>query len=468
MSARPSAQIERWIAILACVVSVPLVLFAAASVHLRYVADDFCLANGAIRGGVLGWTAQMYVGWSGNVLTFVLGGLNGTLGMNAQPLSWCLLLAVWWLGTFGALRQVLRGRCPAGGRALAALLTSTALVAVIAASPNLYQSIYWQAGRLVYLLPIELSSVTLWLVLQERVRGTAQVLLVGLLQLAASVTSVSYAVAAVAILLCLRVALRGGRLAHVLSAAVVGAVIGLEVLVVAPGNAIRRAWFPAPDIAHALACTVGAAPVAVVRPLLVAPLPVVAVLMLCAIAGLRLDRGPVPGLRWLLAGPLAALAATLLAYAPACYAASGPLPDRATFVPGALTIVFLSLTAYGLGCRSSNAHETGISRMSVAGATLIVALLAGAATQGSLQALGVGARMSALAAAWDLRDRRMRDRVAIGKRHVVAAPLGSFFDLPDLSDDPRDGVNVCFAGYYGFASVVVPKPRRPDNALKSR
>ena len=170
------------LAALLVAVSTPVVLFAAASVHIRYMADDFLLANGVRQFGVLGWAERMYVGWSGNVPTFVLGGLNASLGLQSQPFSAVLLSAVWWLATFAALCKVLHGRGVARARLLSALLTSSFLLAVVATSPNVYQSVYWQAGRLVNLLPIQLSSVTLWLLLQERIRGATQALLVGLVQ----------------------------------------------------------------------------------------------------------------------------------------------------------------------------------------------------------------------------------------------------------------------------------------------
>jgi hypothetical protein len=401
----------------------------------------------------------MYVGWSGNVSTFLLGGMNTSFGLKAQPFSCVFLLVVWWLATFGALRKALHGRCVVSDNALSAALTSTLLLAVLAASPNIYQSVYWQAGRLVYLLPIQLSSITLWLVLQERIRGTTQALLVGLVQAAASMTSVSYVLVAVVGLPCIGIALRKGRRAGVLSAATLGALVGLLVLVAAPGNAIRRSFFPPPDFERALVCALSAAPTCIVRPWLRAPLPLLAAVVLSGMAGFRFDRGPSPSGRWLLAGPVAALGASFLAYAPACYAASVPLPDRAVFVPSALTIACLAVFAYGLGRRFSRVGEAGGGRLSIVSTTLLVALLAGAASHGIVQALDTRERMAALAAAWDVRDRRIREKIAVGRRHIVAPSLAAFFDLPDLSDDPRDGVNLCIAGYYSIGSIVASHDR---------
>jgi hypothetical protein len=399
----------------------------------------------------------MYVGWSGNVPTFVLGGLNASLGLQAQPCSFLLLWAVWWLATFGALCRVLYGRGVANARLLAALLASSFLLAVVATSPNIYQSVYWQAGRLVYLLPVQLSSVTLWLLLQDRIRGVAQALLVGLVQAVASATSLSYALITFPVAVCLRAVLWKGRRPQALSGLAVGALIGLVVLVAAPGNAVRRGHFPPPDIAPALACTAGAVSTGLVRPWLEAPLPFLGVLVLSAVTGSRFDRGPKIQGRWLLAGPLALAGASVLAHWPACYAASVPLPARALLVPNALGIVVLAVTAYGLGRASGQDAGSAEVRPALVRIALLVTLLGGAATHGIFQALNTRERMSALARAWDLRDQRVREKVRIGKRHVVAAPLTHFYDLPDLSTDSRDGVNVCMAGYYSIESIVVPR-----------
>ncbi len=160
MTVALKSRIKTLIAGLLVATSVPILLFASASAHIRYMNDDFCLASGARSLGVTGWTARMYVGWSGNVTTFLLGGVNASLGLQAQPYSFLLLLAVWWLAAFGALGRGLQARGVASPRLLAALLTSGFLLAVVATSPNIYQSVYWQAGRLVYLLPVQLSAVT--------------------------------------------------------------------------------------------------------------------------------------------------------------------------------------------------------------------------------------------------------------------------------------------------------------------
>ena len=461
MRVAPRSRIDVTLAALLVAVSTPLVLFAAASFYIRYMNDDFCLASGARSLGVPDWAARMYVGWSGNVTTFLLGGLNASLGLQAQPYSFLLLSAVWWLAAFGALGKMLQRRGVASARLLAALLTSSVLLAVVATSPNIYQSVYWQAGRLVYLLPVQLSAVTLWLMVQDRIRGVTQALLVGLVQAAASATSVSYALIAFLGLLFLRFALRKGRRAHALSVATVGALIGLVVLVAAPGNAVRRSHFPPPDLFSALACTAGAASTGIVRPWLEAPLPLLAVLALSAVAGSCFDRGPTFRGRWLLAGLLATAGASALAQWPACYAASAPLPDRALLVPNAFAIALLAATSWGLGRASCPQAGSGEARPTFVGIALVSALLAAAAADGVLRALDMRERMSAAATAWDLRDRHVREKARIGKRHVLAPPLGHVFDLPDLSRDPRTGENLCTAGYYSIESITVRPARTP-------
>jgi hypothetical protein len=461
MTVALKSRIDRILAALLVAVSAPLLLFAGASFHIRYMNDDFCLASGARSLGVPNWTARMYAGWSGNVTTFLLGGLNASLGLPAQPYSFLLLLAVWWLAAFGALGAVLQGRGVASARLLAALLTSSFLLAVVATSPNIYQSVYWQAGRLVYLLPVQLSAVTLWLMVQGRIRGVTQALLIGLVQAAASATSVSYALIAFLGLLFLRFVLRKGRHAHALSAAAVGALIGLVVLVAAPGNAVRRSHFPPPHFSLALACTAGGASTGMIRPWLDAPLPLLAVLVLSAATGCFFDRGAAPRRRWLVAGPLAVAGASVLAYWPACYAASTRLPERALMVPNAFAIALLAATSWGLGRALCPQAGSGEARPTFVGIALVAALFAVAATDGVLRALEMRERMSAVATAWDLRDRHVRDKARIGKRHVLAPPLGQVFDLPDLSWDPRTGENLCTAGYYSIESITVRPARTP-------
>ncbi len=438
----------------------PLLLYAAASVHIRYINDDFCLASGARSVGAVRWAARMYVGWSGNVTTFLVGGLNELLGPRAQPSSFLLLFVLSWLAGFAALSRVLRERGVTSPRLVAALLVSSFVLAVVVSSPNPFQSVYWQAGRLVYLLPVQLSAVTLWLLVQDRIRGAVQALLVALVQAAASATSISYALIALPGLLVLRFALPRER-ARPFSAAATGAFVGLVVLIAAPGNSVRRSHFPPPDLSSALACTANGASSSVVQPWHEAPLPLLAVLALSAAVGGCFDRRPAPRRGWLLAGPVAVVAASVLAQGPACYAASTRLPDRALLVPNAFAIAFLAITSHGVGraLRSrTGGHDGRAARVAFG---LLAALLAAASADGISRALDTGKRMATVAAAWDSRDRHIRERARIGKAHVLVPALGEVFDLPDLSPDPRAGENLCTAWYYSVDSVVLRPAAAP-------
>jgi hypothetical protein len=155
-------------------------------------------------------------------------------------------------------------------------------------------------------------------------------------------------------------------------AALVGAVIGLLVLLIAPGNAYRRAYFPQPDLWLSLVYAARTMAVPLTNTVRNAPLAALAIIMAPALVaepavGNRERLKIKKAILILLVGVIAIdFASMFLAY----YATSGPLAGRAQMLP-----VFFSLAgimaASALGGRLFNRHGKRL-----AAALLIIAALA--------------------------------------------------------------------------------------------
>ncbi len=282
-------------------IGLTILLYLAAAVPMRYAADDYPDASPPLTGNVLYAVNSFYTGWSGRYtygLTKTVSKLGGE-GLAGLPTVVCLL-------------------------GLLALLGDPALlVAGLTAMPNLIQTLYWNAGATGY--GLALLGVVAMLRLKLR-SGT-----LFLLALVVAGLSDTLAVCLPVVAVAWYLVRRERRILW----AVAGSLVGLAVVAIAPGNAVRSAYFVRPDllIAAKYAALSGASyPANALRN---APLAVTGAVMLPILRGDVERYQPGKILILLLAGLAVCFAAGLLAY----YATGVPLATRAQSIPVGLCLI---------------------------------------------------------------------------------------------------------------------------------
>src|SRR5947209_9780423 len=237
----------------------------------RYMADDYTTRRTVDLLGLLGAQTHWYFGWTGRFsFSFVIS-LLGLTGPRVVQFLPALLLTSWCAATVWAVHQLHIYQLhahqlqrpgslkPSYTKSL--LFAALIVFATIETAPNVAQSLYWQTGALTYITPIVLLSLYAGLFGHGLRRAESRGVRPSVLSLcgSAAVTFVAggfsdaYVVLQTSGLLiafaaCERYAHAGLKSAMraLLLAGLVGSLLALAVVVLAPGNAIRQSYFPHP------------------------------------------------------------------------------------------------------------------------------------------------------------------------------------------------------------------------------
>jgi hypothetical protein len=252
--------------------SIPTIAFATIALaglaylggYTRFMADDYCSAYYAERFGLLRSIWYWYLNWSGRYTAFVFDWLVliKTFGLYGAHFVPPIAIAVWSAGTIAAVYIGLKMITPHRATLSAAILIGVSfLMAVMVLSPDIAQSYYWLNGMRSYSLPLVVVSINVFLFewAWPRMKSN-KALVVGCilsfsLAFANGGFSETYAVFQLVMLVFLT-ALRwfaNGRkmdtVIKLLVVATLGAFLSIVVIVLAPGNAVRRAASPpAPNL----------------------------------------------------------------------------------------------------------------------------------------------------------------------------------------------------------------------------
>jgi len=254
-------------------------------------------------------------------------------------------------------------------------------------------------------------------------------------------------------------------------AATAGSLLAMVVVVIAPGNEVRQAYFPQPP--SLLSLTWPSSYYALgfmARTVLRSPWEVLLSLAGPAFLAFKLHPqdtvfgAPVTPVRASLRrlGGMAALSAGLgfvliaASVAPSVYGMSSRPPLRAQIVSQFVFVLMMVFLGYlgGLALKGTYApsRSAGLA-FRVLFCSLIPLLLLGGPVASAYRMFSVGPELRLYASSWDSRDRRIRRAVSQGETDLVVPALGYTGGLEDLNPDPTREVNGCVANYYGVNSI---------------
>ena len=477
----PAAPLRRLVLqrvplLVAAVFLVPLAAMSYLGTFMRYVADDYCTASTVIERGLLGAQEFWYLNWTGRFgFIFIIDVLDW-LGGWTVPLTTLVLLVAWLGVTSVVARHFFSGKSPwHWATALAAVL----VCATLGATPNLWQSLYWQTGAVTYALPLVFLTgfVAIVLHLRSRTATPSRAVLWQLaaaLMIAASVgsseTSMGMVDAALAIATAIAFLVYRGRSRRaVLTTLLIGliaAALASVAVVLAPGNSLRGTIFRPFAVGEDTLNTALYPILSVADVLTRAPAYLLFAYALGFVAGHASDISAPSsrGRAWLLiltAGYLVMAASG----APAFYAAGGMPPDRARIA----TVFTLMVTIVTCGYLSGLRKER---RVWLATTTLKRVALIALGTSAVALSLGAGPAMTTveqLAQTDDFHAYASElDHVAVLARAASASgePVVRVETLrtPNVvgraqpGSDPSSGLNVCVARYFGVPAITAGAP----------
>jgi hypothetical protein len=465
-----------------------LFLYAYLGIFSRYYADDFCISSAFFTSGF--WRSQigLYTGWSPGFTGTFIQISSEFFGRPAIQIWPALLIVLWILALTWAILQaakVTRLRVPAS---LGLLLAEAMVFFTILEAPQQYQAIYWRIGLVAYTLPLVFLAFLVGLIF-NRLRkadtlrlswgGSAACAALAFFAGGISITYVVLqtgllALAFITVWLLIRPPFRRNSLV-LLGGALVGSLVALLVVALAPGNAVRLAAMPPrPQLFSFIRMAVTNSMIFIYISLkdnAFQNLLAVLVPMLITYTLYARDKG-LPKLRpsslilALLLIPIFSSLLVLAVCAPSAYAESS-YPEGRVLIEARFITVFMMIAEGALiGMSLSQLHlwagEPAPFYIQLIMATVFLVVI--------LYPL-YDARKSYLeipfyrqrAVTWDAHDAIIRASLQQGILDVnikdsQARSFDEFSGLSDLTSDPTNWVNQCAADFYGLHHLTVNAP----------
>jgi hypothetical protein len=362
------------------------------------------------------------------------------------------------------------------------LIASIFLFVFLESLPNVGQVLYWQTGMLTYLAPLIGLSVVFGMLarLARRQDSPSRQALVGWSVAIGAITFVaggfSGTFAALQVtFFTLAVIMSAARLSArrrqillpPLIAGLLGALLAMALVVAAPGNARREAYFPPhpaaldvirTSIVRSLGLMYYWTSEHTISVLIALVFPALIVILLYPVSP-ESDR-PLKETsidRWLLAIPFLALLLCVSCFAPSTWGMSMRPPDRALSIP--IFVLLCAAFAWSaligwLGRQiAPGLVPLRRSTMIVVGSIALALLLLGPIQTAVVVGSSTAPPMRQYAEQWDQRDQQLRSIAQAGGTAAKVDWMGSVVGLVEVLREKDGETNQCVAAYYGLRSV---------------
>jgi hypothetical protein len=463
-------------AVLLGLVLLPLIAHLVLGQHNRALADDYCFTIRARELGMMGTLDYWYNNWTGTYASTFFQSVVGLLG----AWQWVpgTLVVLWFAALWGALYRwaVLLDWVPGLRVWGSAILSAVTVGVTMDGTLNVYQSMYWTSGAISYSAPLIVWTVNLgviaWAIHRTKtgsIHPLHYALIGGLAMFTGGFTPLSsvahVAFFVMALLATLLIAPQSIK-RSVLSLWVCGlvfAVIAFAILLLAPGNTIRRSYFPeVPSLAFLIENTViFTVRFFVTSPLLLAPFLVGMGLSVWAVhapPGFSKFRSLHRFRRTYITvfAGVVVIAASFLA---ALYAMTFVPPPRAFIVPRYALVLMFVIVGYLVGTElreilSAVRRGPGLKLVLTGIALAFVGIQTLNTTRLTLEAVP---GLSTFAQEWDARDAYLREQAAAAAMEVTLTPftvnLAEWANVDDVGMDA--GHTTCAAEFYGVGAIRV-------------
>lgn len=460
---------------------VPLLLYGYIGIFTRYVADDYETAGALARSGFWGAQQYWYQTWSGRVTYFALVTLVEMAGIRAVPFLTAACLALWMVGLYWVLRQI-GSIAKIKSPALTSLLGACLILFVTLRSLNLiHQILFWQTGLLTYVNYLIFFTFGVGLLIQRlRLGGQGSATLLELIlsfifafgigglseiSIALQITLLSLGLGLLAFWPKLPFRKKG---LGMLGAALVGSLLMLLVMGLAPGNRVRAADFDqTPGLINLIVNSLKFLFAFLGNWIDKQPILVAFLVLLSAITGFftlsetpssqdsaALDRRMTISL---LLSAVAVFLALWSGFFTSFFVMSAPPPDRALVIPQFTLVAFIGFWVFQCGrllSRAVNRQQVTPRFWTVFGAALLTICVFLGPIYASYRITSTIPDSRRIAEEWDQRDAVIREAAARGERNVTVWYIQDLNRLGDYSSDPEFLVNRAAADYYRLDTII--------------
>ena len=475
------------IAIIGCLL-IPLGLHAYNGTFSRYIADDFCTASILNQEGLIQSQVYWYTEWSGRfAFTFTVT-LIELIGPIVVPILPALTIMVWIAITSWALKPTLAKSL--NTKPIYSMLAFSILIVftTIDQAPDVIQSLYWQTGAITYIFPLLFLTLYYGLIQhigderkskKELVPWIAGSILLSFISGGFSEISAILQVCVILIALVIIYLLFPNRFSTekriVLFSGLLGSFLSLAVVILAPGNMIRRSLFAEPlpffDIARtALDFGWDFFHKTLTRIYMTTYLSIIFPALFILTFWKKPDHPPSaksggigkPILFFLLA-PIIALFLIVCCMVPSIYGTGGYPPDRALIISQFVLSLFTITWGILLGIllKRFPFHQYLYDRIFgfVLFTLLLALMLPSPFFSFRRNSILITPVMQEYAGLWDSRDAMINDAIQQGNSNLKVIPLPHLSGLPAIGEKPDEWLNVCVARFYLLDSIVASDVR---------
>ena len=450
------------------ILAVPLILHAYLGSFSRFLGDDYCSAFQADRLGILRASWYWYLTWSGRYSASILDGIFGVLGPSVVSFVTSAVIGVWLIGlgvTFNIIFSFDKNKA-----LNASLLAASALFLTLNFTPDVRQSLYWGQGMRSVVPPLILGTLYFGLFFaiknsnhQNRKFDFLWFSLSFLLALGiggfsetfSALQLVIFGISVLAVIAIYRYQVKSFEFLY-LSAGLLGAALSLIIVIVAPGNAFRAAYFPPPpDLFGILDISLKSliAYIAGLFSTFEAILGFVGIFFLCMLVGFK-----TPNERLATSHLLLVLASGFLliiaCFPPAAYGLSDAPPGRTLIISTYILALLIVFSGYFLGSRIALKKDSYSELLYSFSYLLVLTLLAVSSFIVSQKLYASRHMFTEFATAWDKTHETLLSLEGNAKDVIVPAVKDEWSEVLRMSDNPRFYVNTCVSAYYGFDSII--------------
>lgn len=131
-----------------------LAIVLANSFFTRPFADDFCVANSVNSHSFIEYIINEYMGWTGRLSYIILTGFTAKMGLWGYQIMPLIIILFFLISLFWASLPYFKCYYPESPILGAASFSSLFILLLFNSLPDLFESVFWNAGSVNYLPPI--------------------------------------------------------------------------------------------------------------------------------------------------------------------------------------------------------------------------------------------------------------------------------------------------------------------------
>jgi hypothetical protein len=461
-------------------VGIALLAYAYLGTFARYFADDYCLSGMLFQMGF--WKAQvnLYTTWSPDFVRMFFISASELFGHSFIRVWPMLTIVAFTLSSIWMFQEINKALKLNLSGWIIVLLAELMVLFTLIGAPNQFQILYWRIGLVSYTVPMVFFPLLAGTILYyARKTSPERIPFVGMLVCAlvafvgggfaeTYVTLQTSMIGLALLFVLIGVKNQKRRMWIVLlSGALVGSLLSMLVIVIAPGNAIRIALMPArPGLFSLVYMSVTNAFLFIYTYLKVNSfllIILISITMLVAYIHFAVNKNmlylrPTSLAQTILLAPVVSLILVIAVCIPSAYAESS-MPDGRVLVEAVFILVLLIMVeGFFIGASIGQLHQLSSEPVPLHLALFTVILMLGFfmyPLYDSYKTYRGIPEYRALSISWDKRDAAIRAARQRGDSNVQVKGLNIPGGLAEISTDPGNWVNQCAASFYDLDTIQV-------------